>query len=144
MDSQRHAFLYDGTLRDLGSLAGSSAVSMGYGINALGRVVGMTAIPNSTDLHPFRYDGLKMVDLGAKSHGRSFATDINVANLVVGVTAVSKTAVHAFRYDTSLHDMGVLKGMAQSEARGVNDAGVIVGRSWSTTQDRAFRYAGRR
>ncbi|MEX0612980.1 MAG: PEP-CTERM sorting domain-containing protein, partial [Pirellulales bacterium] len=59
----QHAFLYDGTMHDLGTLGGT--VSTGQGINDSGQVTGWS-YTNSGDRHAFVYaEGSGMVDLNS-------------------------------------------------------------------------------
>jgi probable HAF family extracellular repeat protein len=57
-----HAFLYDGTMHDLGSLAGPDEFSDAYGINNSSHVVGRSRTANG-DYAAFLFDGNEMLDL---------------------------------------------------------------------------------
>ncbi|MDX1335229.1 MAG: hypothetical protein R3312_05550 [Gammaproteobacteria bacterium] len=57
-----HAFLHDGTMRDLGSLAGPDEYSYAYGINNSSHVVGRSRTSNG-DYAAFLFDGNEMLDL---------------------------------------------------------------------------------
>ena len=61
-DTELHAFLYDGTIHDLGTLGGT--ISAGYGMNSAGQVVGISSDANG--LLAFLYSsGTGMVDLNS-------------------------------------------------------------------------------
>ena len=81
----RHAFLWDGRLRDLGSLGGN--FSRGQAINRLGQVAGMSTLTADDDdlIHAVVWDASGMRDLGTLP-GLPWvsATGINDAGVVVG------------------------------------------------------------
>lgn len=87
-DETSHAFLYDGTMHDLGTLGGS--ISQGFGINSIGQVTGGSHIAESEDYHAFLYSHESgMVDLNTLIDPRlgwelSFATGINDAGQITG------------------------------------------------------------
>jgi probable HAF family extracellular repeat protein len=125
-----HAFLYDGTMHDLGTLPGKTQ-SVATGINARGDVIGRSGS------HAFLYDGT-MHDLGISS----VATGINARGQVVGYSW-SGPASHAFLYDGAMHDLGTLPGKTQSVATGINDRGQVIGYSYTDHDEyHAFIYDG--
>lgn len=140
-DELPQAFLYNGTLRNLGSLGGES---VGYAISNCGVVVGWSAVP-AGDVHGFVHDGV-MRDIGSFG-GNSFALSINSAGVVAGYSFFANSeAMRAFIYDSrgtgGLQSLGTLGG-TRSLARVINDAGQVAG--WSLNTDgllRAFRYSG--
>lgn len=140
-DELPQAFLYNGTLRNLGSLGGES---VGYAISNCGVVVGWSAVPGG-DTHGFVHDGA-MRDIGSFG-GSSFALSINSTGVVAGYSFLANSeAMRAFIYDSKgtggLQSLGTLGG-TRSLAEVINDAGQVAG--WSLNAEgllRAFRYSG--
>lgn len=135
------ASLYNGALRNLGSLGGES---VGYAINDCDVVVGWSAIPGG-GTHAFVHDGL-IRDIGSFG-GNSFALSINSSGIVAGYSFFANSeSMHAFIYDskagTGLQDLGTLGG-TRSFGEVINEAGQVSG--WSLNADgamHAFRYSG--
>jgi probable HAF family extracellular repeat protein len=118
------AFLYDGTVRDLGTLGGGK--SGGRGINELRAVTGYASLADGAT-HAFLYDGT-MHDLGTLGGGYSLGADINNAGHAVGVSSLIDGTFHAFLYDgVTMHDLGTLGG--ESGAGGINSHDHVVGAS---------------
>jgi probable HAF family extracellular repeat protein len=134
-NSATHAFLYDGTLHDLGTLPGQTN-SIAYGINNAGQIVGEAS--SSGLSRAFRYDGI-MHDLGTLT-GKNFATasGINSGGNIVGwsynfVTSggLGGAFGHAFLYDRgTMIDLGSLPDLNNSTAIAINDADQVIGYSW--------------
>lgn len=135
-----HASIYDGTLRDLGSLGGDS---VGYAINNCGTAVGWSAGPGGL-IHGFVYDGT-MRDIGTFG-GNTYPLSINAHGLVAGYSYLGAGPdLHAFIHDSKgpagLQDLGTLGG-SRSLGKVINDAGQVAG--WSLNRDEvmhAFRYS---
>lgn len=149
--SGRAALWQDGTLIDLGSLAGPAGKSRATAINDAGQVVGDTQLPpggleagaaflitpedTDQDGSPDRWfrddnqDGINdlMTALDAIG-GHSDAYDINAAGKVVGTSGYRAVLWQ----NGNLIDLGSLTGAPvglSNGAFGINDAGQVVGRS---------------
>jgi len=122
-------------VEDLGTLPGDSS-SIAWAINANGDVVGWSNGPAGTRAFVFT-SATGMVELPALAgRPRSVARDINDAGVIVGSANAGGTDLgHAVMWDalgrTSVQDLGTLGTGSFSEAWGVNNAGQIVG--WSYT-----------
>jgi probable HAF family extracellular repeat protein len=141
--SIRHAFLYDGTIHDLGILGEGSpgfGFSSASAVNEAGVAVGYSSIAQSTGIaHAFLYDGI-MHDLGVLlDQGQSFAVDINDHNEVVGISGQKP-----FFYDAmnAMVDLNSLidpnSGWQLNSVSAINDAGQIVGAGSINGAEHAF------
>lgn len=134
-DGAQHAFLYDGTLHDLGRGAGVA-------INDCGNITGQGEVAGGG----FVYNG-KVRPIGTFEGGTgSWPVDINARGLVTGYADLPGGAYRAFIYDSKagsgLQDLGTLGG-ASSYARAINDAGQVAGYAINAAGlGHAFRYAG--
>lgn len=100
-------------------------------INNAGRVVGLSRVP-AGDYHAFIWDSEDgMRDLGTLGGRHSAAYAISENGIVVGEAAVSTGDPHAFIWtaESGMRDLGTLPQGQYSRARGVNDAGMVVGSS---------------
>jgi probable HAF family extracellular repeat protein len=142
-DGIAQAFLYDGSLRDIGT---PGIFSEAAAVSDCRKVVGVATFGGAR--HAFLYDG-EMHDLGTlPGRTRSSAVDINTAGIVAGNsdTVDGSAPEHAFIYDSGgsagLQDLGTLGGLSSS-AVAVNSAGQVIGFSFTAgDQMRAFRYSG--
>ena len=149
-----HAFLYDGTMHDLGQIPGDDFagpyLSYGYGINNAGRVVGSYfPAPDvfGAPSFPFLYDGA-MHSLGILTGNGApishSAQGINNSGQIVGWGLGDDLVPHAFVYDGTLHDLnGVLGGLG-SQAYAISDSGRVVGEAGTGAEGwlHAFLYDG--
>lgn len=134
----RHATTWstDGTVRDLGTLGGSSAI--GFAINNLGQVVGGSTLAGDASIDPFLWTQAGgMQDLGTLGPGfQNEAHAINGNTDIVGLSCLDPLdyVCHAFLWTQSggMHDLGTLGGNF-SEGNGINAAGHVTG--WSTRAD---------
>lgn len=145
-----HAFSYaNGTMRDLGALV-SGGRSFAMAINSAGYIAGSadSAVNNvGYPVHAVLIDPSGTFhDLGTLGTGQlSNGLAINSSNEVVGfstITANDFATEHAFAYvNGAMTDLGTLGGQT-SVAYGVNDAGIVVGYSNTSTpfQNDAFVY----
>jgi probable HAF family extracellular repeat protein len=134
-----HAVIWKGGIaQDLGTLGG--AFSEGWGINNIGQAVG-TAGTSDGKVHGFVYTpGNPLADLTPNSD-QGAATDINDAGQITGY----KTAFggyHAFRWNGSFLDLGVLPGFAHSFGWAINLSGQVAGSSTTASgnSERLIRF----
>lgn len=122
----QHAFLYDGTMHDLGTLGGANSAA--FGVDPNGRVTGRADTTNGS-YHAFLYDGV-MHDLGTLGGALSVGHGINAAGQVTGYSdfQINNAAQHAFFYDGQMNDIGTLGGTS-SYGLGIDSFGHVVGYS---------------
>jgi len=117
-------------MNSLGTLGGTQSVAMD--INDSGQVVG-GAQDGSDNMRPFRWANGTMSDLGTLGGESAAVTHraeaINGSGHLVGQSNTAGGAAHAFYYDGSMTDLGVLTGGSQSWALGISDGNVVVGTS---------------
>lgn len=119
-------------------------------INDAGTIVGWRSLygPTGWRTRAFAYDlhtGAES-DLGTLGGEQAIATDINEDGLIVGTSQIAGAPTcfsfsdacpdtHAFVHEPTtgaMTDLGTLLGATRSGASGINDAGVVVGRSTVT------------
>jgi probable HAF family extracellular repeat protein len=104
--------------------------SGGIAINSSGQVVGYSYTqPDGTERAFLKNPGEPMQNLGTFGDGESRANDINDSGQVVG-----NAGGRAFLKNPGepLQDLGVLDDQEESRAKGINNAGQIVGYLWDT------------
>ena len=132
-----HAFLFDGTLRDLGTLGGTTSIA--YGFSPSGAVVGHSTIASGL-LHKFSYDGV-MHDLGPVGNTIGLLLARAAGLTAVGGEADAQGQLTAYLDDGTRQSLGTLGGRS-SYALGLNADGAVVGFAETGTGDQhAFLYA---
>jgi probable HAF family extracellular repeat protein len=145
----------EGALLDLGTLVpgGSTGVSIAYGINDSGVIVGSSAFRPDTDIqHAFTWQNGHMTDLGtiipeAAGYTYSVAYHINKHGQIVGYSNLSgdgPDGLRAFLYENGhMRNLGALPGEDNSWANDINTEGIVVGGSETYGQTkRAFVIIG--
>ena len=141
-DNPWRAFLWEnGKMRDLGTLGSTFEGTTAIAINDRGVAVGGSALPDRQvgASHAVRWspDG-RIQDLGALGTGplvSSYAQDINNSGVIVGQSRDDDLLDKAFVWrNGSMKQLDTLvtnlpKGRTLATAEGINDKGVIVGRS---------------
>lgn len=128
-----HAFVaHRGSMRDIGTLGGSS--SSGRGINAAGTIVG-TSTTAAGYARAFVYRGGALIELGVLPGGETSQTgavarDINPREQIVGSSGVANDDVHAFFFDGTMVDLNDLwidapPGLTLRDAVAINRRGQI-------------------
>ena len=117
-----HAFLYNGSMHDLGALGGF--ISSATAINNLGQVVGLAATTSGVG-HAFVYEG-SMRDLASSLSNFSQATAVNNLGQAVGSIGPASAAHAALFTGGAVTDLGANGGVS-AVANGINDTGWIVG-----------------
>jgi probable HAF family extracellular repeat protein len=136
-----YATLYEhGQVTNLGALSGGTGVSLGFGINDFGDVVGASTIANGNYV-PFLHRHGNMERLGSTDGTLSEALAINDSGRIVGFIDRGAREYRAFIFENgSLIPLDTLGGL-QSQALGINNRGQIVGfRTLSDGQQHAFLY----
>jgi probable HAF family extracellular repeat protein len=161
--SGNHAFLYSGGVKhDLGTLQSPyNYSSYAKGINAAGQVVG-SSYTSSSGAHAFLWSsGGGMVDLGTPlgPDDKYYAYGINATGQVAGYRIPSSSGFQqAFLYSGGgMTNLGTLPVSSASDAKGINDAGQVVGgsghaylysgappcRTWALSTQEALRFLAR-
>jgi probable HAF family extracellular repeat protein len=127
----QHAFLYSGgKMSDLGVRLTVLVNSYGYGINALGHVVGLAYDATFTAPHAFFFDGSHAMDLGLFGGQGSSALAINDQDNIVGYYTDTNSLDRGFSYlRGTMTDLGTLGG-GFSYPLALNNSNAIVGGSY--------------
>ncbi|HEX3820197.1 MAG TPA: hypothetical protein VHW45_07685 [Candidatus Sulfotelmatobacter sp.] len=143
-----HPFLYtNGKMTDLGTLGapkGSGWWNAAQGVNNSGAVTGI-----SYDVHGnffgFVWNAGKMTKMGTLGGSWSLGTAINNKGQITGQSYLKNGAAHAFIASCAtcaLKDLGTFAGNTSSLwGNGINDSGVVVGRSTFQNTYHAFVYS---
>jgi probable HAF family extracellular repeat protein len=130
-----HAYVYNtagGTGTDIGALIAGSTTSEAWSINDAGQAVGHYYTASSLQ-RAFVYDGGSVTTILTPGTGNAYATGINASGRVVGSyytgAAYPNNEQRAFSFSGGVAiDLGELIAAGNNvEARGINDAGQIVG-----------------
>ena len=126
---------------NLGTLPGWSLTSAAHAINETGGIVG------AADNQAFLYRDGVMIDLGNlenRNNGIATPLDINDSFQVVGVSRAEPGIHHAFLWeDGVMTDLGDFGFGGDSQARGINNHGVVVGRARAADLEmHTFAYQG--
>ena len=127
-----HAFLYDGHMHDLGTLGGSN--SWAKAISDNGIIIGGSHTTDNKEQHGFMYYDGVMHDLG-KNHPYAISSN----GLIAGVSELGNLTTHAFLFDGTIQDLGVLGNGRHSSAIAVNNNGWVIGDS-NTEPDSGYYY----
>jgi probable HAF family extracellular repeat protein len=137
-----HAFLWDGTLHDLGALGGD--LSWASAVNDQGQVVGGWSMEPGSVSRGFLYDGATMRDLGTFGGDRGGAIDINNRGQILGSSYTrgfegAPDVRRAFLYeDGTAYDLNDLidarLGSRLEDAVAINDFGQIVASGYVNNQ----------
>jgi probable HAF family extracellular repeat protein len=131
-----HAMLYSGgTITDLGTLGGT--ISDAHSINDVGQIVGWSDITDDLARHAVLWNGATLTNLAALGGNETFSTaeDINNLGQIVGYSEIISGSSHATLWEgSSLVDLNnylptdlAAAGWVLTQAKGINDSGVIVG-----------------
>jgi probable HAF family extracellular repeat protein len=138
-----HPFLWQKGkgMKDLGSFGGVETASVN-GLNEQGEVVGGLFLPGEQQIHPFLWDGKKLIDLitppfGGSNNGE--ANWINEAGEVVGnaglpvsCLGVNRQLEHAFLWKEGvMTDLGALHETPNSGGIFINSLSQVVGISFA-------------
>lgn len=138
--SYARAFIYtNGTMTDLGTLGGTASV--GYGLNNLGQIVGVSSNRDNSGSSAFLYSSGTMEALGTPfTPGDAYG--INDYGQIVGGMQFGNR-FQAFLYDGgTIRNLGSLAG--DSHAYDINNVGQVVGLSFTSLSNdtyHAFIYA---
>jgi probable HAF family extracellular repeat protein len=149
----RASLWQNGVMQDLGTL-GTGTDAFAYFINERGQITGnsftntiINPVTGTATQDPFLWENGKMTDLGTLGGTFGFPNAMNNQGQVVGQSNVAGDInAHAFLWDKgTLTDLGTLPGASppSSQALWINDAGDIVGGSYTPTAFHAFLWQRR-
>jgi probable HAF family extracellular repeat protein len=120
------------TYAKLPTLGGSSSIP--YAINNAGVVAGSSNIPGDAVQHAFSYSNGVMTDLGTLGGANSYGYGINDQGTIVGNAGIANVYSNGWAFSYSNGSLTpllmYLGGSNDALATAINDAGVIVGRSF--------------
>ncbi len=118
---------YNGTISNLGTLGGQ--LSEAWGINSSGQAVGYAGIPSGS-YRAAVWNGTTAADLGGGDF--SVATAINDAGQIAGAMSLIYATTTATLWNgASTTFLDTLSGWTSSLAKGINNAGEVVGMVYS-------------
>jgi probable HAF family extracellular repeat protein len=137
-----HPFLWEKGkgMKDLGSFGAVQTASVN-GLNEQGEVSGGLFLPGDQQIHPFLWDGERLIDLtltpfGGPNNGE--ANWVNDAGEVVGAAGLTVPCgnlglqEHGFLWrDGAITDIGTVAGTSNSGGDSINSKSQIVGLAWS-------------
>jgi probable HAF family extracellular repeat protein len=125
-------------VEDLGPAASST---YGRGVSASGRAVGYGRDAGGSDFGFDQSVASAFIPLPLGADGLA-ALAVNGAEVVTGTYHVAGGNNRAFRYNAVTGDLGdvpILPGATYAAAQAINDAGIVVGYSFTPSGTRAFR-----
>jgi probable HAF family extracellular repeat protein len=133
-----HAFLWNGSIHDIGPLASPQA--FGYGINSSGYVAGYAFTSDFSQYNAFLYQGGTLTAIPTLGGTNNVANGINNSGTVVGWSENSDNLQTAFLYSGTTADIGFPSSL-YSWANAINSTGLVVG-AWNdgTNPNSAFLY----
>lgn len=136
----RRAFLFsNGTMRDLGTLAGGRGWSSADGVNQSGQVTGWS--DTSDNSHAFLFRNGTMQDLGTLPGGiGSYGRGINDSGQVTGEAYLGSSHAFLFSHGT-MRDLGTLPGGTFSSGVAINQSGQVTGVSGTSDAHHAFLFS---
>ncbi len=140
-NSSQHAFRWSsGNGVDLGALGGT--ISVGYGINNLGHVVGYAGTVGNAEFHAYLAIGQSLFDLGTLGGTASSALAVNDAGQTTGYSSLASGDNRAFLGSGgTMTDLGTLGGPFSSGVA-INSVGQIVGDSYTANfENHAFLHS---
>ncbi len=148
-DLSNHPFLYSGgkmiDLGTLGSPKGSSWWNVAQGVNNAGVVTG-TSYDKNGNFFAFVWSNGKMTKMGTLGGAWSQGSAINNKGQIAGLAYTKNGSAHGFIANCAtcaLKDLGTFAGSTSTVwAFGMNDSGVVVGRSTFSNTYHAFVYSG--
>jgi probable HAF family extracellular repeat protein len=127
-EGAQHAFYYDGTMHDMGTLGGDT--SDAWNINNAGQVIGYSdTVPNFGIPHAFLWDTVNgFQDLGTLGGAVSYGYGINESGDATGSAETADGFLHAFVYSNGvMNDIGTLPDGNYSQGWAINEVGDVAG-----------------
>jgi probable HAF family extracellular repeat protein len=139
-ETAAHAFLWDGSIHDLGGSFGGSS-SQAFGINEAGEVVGFATLPGDNTWHAALWSGIgNITDLGVigGNFPCSSAHSINAKGQVVGEAQDCPAfTFHSFLWEHGsifdLNDLIPPSPLVLASAQTINDRGEIAGTAFDAS-----------
>lgn len=142
-----HAFLWDGTMQDLGSLEGSTGASQANDVNDFRFVVGWSSVGGGV-MHAVRWQYGAIADLGTLPGAtHSQARAVNIFHQIVGESEFASCGAAVCTRATMWHSGAITdlntflpagSGWLLTSATDINDFGEIVGQGFYNGEPRYF------